>query len=158
MNKVSYTEEGYEGDDGYNQSPSPNSNDLTTNQDFNGIVNSRVLRSDGDGLHFSDPGVKPRGQAPGDNPSDRDDLHATTNRLTAQSIDRGQPSSGDLQTSANAHSPPASAGANPDRGTAIQRLKKKVVTVASFIGPGFMISVAYSMFLIISFISFIYVY
>ncbi|KAJ6088961.1 hypothetical protein N7499_003815 [Penicillium canescens] len=43
MNKTSHTDEPPEGD-GYNQSPNPNSNDLTTNEDFNGLVNSRTVR------------------------------------------------------------------------------------------------------------------
>jgi metal iron transporter len=147
MNKVSYTEEGYEGDDGYNQSPNPNSNDLTTNQDFNGMVNSRAVRSDCEASDLENPGGKRQVQAPGETRSDRDGPETATNGLTARSIHRGQPSSGDLQTPANAQFPPAPAGAKPDRDTAIQRLKKKVITFASFIGPGFMISVAYSMLL-----------
>ncbi|KAJ6090631.1 hypothetical protein N7499_003345 [Penicillium canescens] len=43
MNKTFHTDEPVEGG-GYNQSPNPNSNDLTTNEDFNGLVNSRAVR------------------------------------------------------------------------------------------------------------------
>ncbi|GJC99043.1 metal ion transporter metal ion transporter [Colletotrichum higginsianum] len=42
MNRPSRTDEPYEGE-GYNQSPSPLSNDLTTNEDLNGTVNAREL-------------------------------------------------------------------------------------------------------------------
>jgi metal iron transporter len=144
MNKVSYTEEPIDGGDGYNQSPSPNSNALTTNQDFNGVVNSRAVRSDASWA-LSDAGLNSSGQIDGDHLIEPDDHGKVMNRLATRSLDRGQPSSGDLQTSADAYPPPASVGEDPDRDTAFQRLKKKVITVASFVGPGFMISVAYSM-------------
>lgn len=37
MNKTSHTDGPAEGDDGYNQSLNPNSNDLTPNEGFNGL-------------------------------------------------------------------------------------------------------------------------
>ncbi|KAK8121024.1 hypothetical protein PG999_005144 [Apiospora kogelbergensis] len=54
MNKTSRTDEPYEGE-GHNQSPNAFSNDLTTNEDFNGIVNTRTQR-DSDSRMVSDTG------------------------------------------------------------------------------------------------------
>ncbi|KAK8097966.1 uncharacterized protein PG998_013452 [Apiospora kogelbergensis] len=54
MNKTSRTDEPYEGE-GHNQSPNAFSNDLTTNEDFNGIVNTRTQR-DSDSRTVSDTG------------------------------------------------------------------------------------------------------
>src|ERR1700761_6465503 len=54
MNRTSRTDEPDLGD-GYNQSPNALSNDLTTNQDLNGLVNSRSLRR-GDELSIHSPG------------------------------------------------------------------------------------------------------
>lgn len=147
MNKTSHTDEPLDGDDGYNQSPNPLSNDLTTNEDFNGIANSRVLgEHDSQSLQGTasaasqDTGVR--------NTSSENDGKTTTHRLAYRSLDRGQPAEGDLQVPAIAqppsHSPTSAGGGDVDHRTLFQRLKKNALTFCSFIGPGFMISVAYS--------------
>ncbi|CDM30417.1 hypothetical protein DTO013E5_2623 [Penicillium roqueforti] len=144
MNKTSHTEEPLEGD-GYNQSPNPNSSDLTTNEDFNGLVNIRAVR-ESDTNAVSNAASNVPGQIASDAPTESDGHGKATYRLAQRSIDRGQSTEGGLQTPAAAHpsgSPPASAGGDADPGTLIQRARKMLATFGSFIGPGFMISVAY---------------
>lgn len=148
MNKTSRTDEPLEGDNGYNQSPNPLSNDLTTNEDFNGIANSRALGEQDSQLlqgttlaALQDTGAR--------NTTSKNDS-GITHQLAYGSIDHGQPPEGVLQVPAIAQPPPhspTSAGGDGDADhlTPFQRLKKNVLTFCSFIGPGFMISVAYSM-------------
>ncbi|KAI1071644.1 hypothetical protein LB507_005063 [Fusarium sp. FIESC RH6] len=141
MNKTSHTDEPFEGDDGYNQSPSPFSNDLTTNENFNGIVNNRaVLQMDS--KLSPDATSKNLGQVARDGPVKTDSQVDAASRLAYESIDHDQPSNGGLRISAPANHPPASAG-DADDGTPLQRFKKMIIRIGSFVGPGFMISVAY---------------
>ncbi|CRG87191.1 Manganese transporter SMF1 [Talaromyces islandicus] len=98
MNKTSHTDEPLEGD-GYNQSPNPNSNDLTTNEDFNGLVNSRVMRE-----------------------SESQTLPNATSNIP-------EPIVSDAPTD--------------NDGTLGQRVRNMLATFGSFVGPGFMVSVAY---------------
>ncbi|KAJ6090683.1 hypothetical protein N7499_003397 [Penicillium canescens] len=129
MNKTSHTDEPLEGD-GYNQSPNPNSNDLTTNEDFNGLVNRRAVReSDSQALPNAASNVP--GQIASDAPTENDGHGKATYRLAQRSIDRGQSPKG------------ASAGADAARVALPQRVRKMLAIFGSFIGPGFMISVAY---------------
>lgn len=107
MNKTSHSDEPLEGD-GYNQSPNPNSNDLTSNEDFNGLVNSRVVRE-----------------------SDSQPLPNAASNVPGQIVS-------DAPTE------------NDGRGALEQRVRKMLATFGSFVGPGFMISVAYSMFRILT--------
>jgi hypothetical protein len=144
MNKTSHTDEPFEGDDGYNQSPNPNSNALTTNQDFNGLVNSRAALN-GDSEAQADAASNVSGQIASDAPVETANNAKATYRLAHRSIDRGQPSYGGLRLNAPANPQPAPAGGDADHGTPAQRLKKMFITVGSFVGPGFMVSVAYSM-------------
>ncbi|KAJ4128079.1 NRAMP-like transporter smf-3 [Fusarium equiseti] len=141
MNKTSHTDEPFEGDDGYNQSPSPFSNDLTTNEDFNGIVNNRTMLQMDSQLP-PDATSKNLGQVAHDGPVKKDSQVNATSRLAHESIDHGQPSNGGLRISAPANHPPASAGDAGD-GTPLQRFKKMAIRIGSFVGPGFMVSVAY---------------
>ncbi|EXK27055.1 manganese transporter [Fusarium oxysporum f. sp. melonis 26406] len=138
MNKTSHTDEPFEGDDGYNQSPNPNSSDLTTNADFNGLVNSRTSLNDGSRA-LPDAAANMSGQIANDAPTETPGGSKAKLGLAHRSIDHGQPSGGLPSAPAN---PPAPAG-SADNGTPIQRLKEMLIKVGSFIGPGFMISVAY---------------
>ncbi|KAF5714029.1 manganese transporter [Fusarium globosum] len=140
MNKTSHTDEPFEGDDGYNQSPNPNSSDLTTNADFNGLVNSRTsLQGDSRALPDAASNIQ-SGQIANDTPTETPGHGKAKLRLAHRSIDHGQPS-GRLR-SAPANPPPAPAGP-ADNGTPFQRLKDTLAKIGYFIGPGFMISVAY---------------
>jgi len=143
MNKTSHTDEPFEGDDGYNQSPSPFSNDLTTNEDFNGLVNNRAMLQMDSQLQ-PDATSKNIGQVACDSSVTKDSQVDSASRLAYESIDHGQPSNGGLRISVPANHPPASAG-DADDGTPLQRFKKMMIRIGSFVGPGFMISVAYSM-------------
>ncbi|KAJ6066165.1 hypothetical protein N7444_000294 [Penicillium canescens] len=123
MYKASHTDEPLEGD-GYNQSPNPNSNDLTINEDFNNLVNSRAEReSDSQTLQ-----TQPR-TSQGNYPA------MLLPKMT-----------GGLQISATAYPLGclrASVVANAARVALPQRVRKMLATFGSFIGPGFRISVAY---------------
>lgn len=146
MNKTSRTDEPLEGDDGYNQSPNPLSNDLTTNEDFNGIANSRAL-GDQDSQSLQGTALAALQDAGTRNTTSKNDS-GITHQLAYGTIDHGQPPEGVLQVPAIAQPPPhspTSAGGDGDADhlTPFQRLKKNVLTFCSFIGPGFMISVAY---------------
>lgn len=146
MNKTSHTDEPLEGD-GYNQNPNPNSKDLTTNEDFNGLVNSRAVR-ESDSQALSNAASNASGEIASHAPIQKDGHGKATYRLAQRSIDRGQPPEGGMQVPVTAHPPgfpPALAGGDADPGTLIQRARKMLAIFGSFIGPGFMISVAYSM-------------
>jgi metal iron transporter len=141
MNKTSHTDEPFEGDDGYNQSPNPNSSDLTTNADFNGLVNSRASLQ-GDSRALPDAASNMSGQIANNTATETPGHGKAKLRLAYRSIDHGQPSGG-LRSAAPANPPPAPAGSADNGGTPLQRLKDTLVKIGSFIGPGFMISVAY---------------
>ncbi|KAK7931440.1 manganese transporter [Apiospora marii] len=111
MNKTSRTDEPYEGE-GHNQSPNAFSNDLTTNEDFNGIVNTRAQR-DSDSRVVSDTGQSIAQAAT--SLSETDDM-AKQN--------------GGARNLAGRHS---ATGQSPGR----------VSSDAQFVGPGFLVSVAY---------------
>ncbi|EWG41568.1 manganese transporter [Fusarium verticillioides 7600] len=142
MNKTSHTDEPFEGDDGYNQSPNPNSSDLTTNADFNGLVNSRASLQGDSRATLPDAASNMSGQIANNNPTETPGRGKAKLRLAYRSIDHGQPSGG--LRSAPANPPPAAPAGSADKGgTPLQRLKDTLTKIGSFIGPGFMISVAY---------------
>lgn len=154
MNQVSRTDEPYEGDDGLNQSPNALSNDLTTNQDLNGIANSRTRRSaddqsnDGSGRAITE--IEPPTPDPDRVKVTRRNLAAThgdgaagqspgtkeTSLKTAQ-VYRGDPGQGGGEGNR------ASSTAK-DGGSLFSRAKRIILTFGKFVGPGFMVSVAYS--------------
>ncbi len=152
----SRTDEPYEGE-GFNQSPNHLAADLTTNQDLNGIANDREVRN---------PGARAIAGSSQAREDDRD--KATDKPPTAP--DAGGRASGDGMlpsiapadgVSRDAHGKsaavevaPIHSGATPPPGgggsdrqepsSRVARLKKILLNYAHFIGPGFMISVAYS--------------
>ncbi|TDZ99594.1 Manganese transporter SMF1 [Colletotrichum sidae] len=150
MNRPSRTDEPYEGE-GYNQSPNALSNDLTTNQDLNGRVNSREQRS---GQDFGEP-----------TPDDADMSQTERDKngfagLTAASVETfkslgrhpGETASSARLPLARPQSSRAPGGggvaiANANYGTfdrsRVDRVKQALVKFGSFVGPGFMIAVAY---------------
>lgn len=148
MNRTSRTEEPYEGD-GYNQNPSPLSNDVTTNEDLNGAANARELK----GARQSPSIGNPPPSAP-DKPSpDPDVRHAGTTPTLANEVAVGQHLGEDAALNSTEPLPlrsPSHAsrhGSSNDGGDGsnpIRRLKNAILKFGSFIGPGFMISVAYS--------------
>ncbi|KAJ0343179.1 hypothetical protein COL154_011386 [Colletotrichum chrysophilum] len=145
MNRPSRTDEPYEGE-GYNQSPNPLSNDLTTNEDLNGTVNARQLNAgssqdksaaDDADIARADPSRdKDGGPAPGG--------------LSAKTIILGRPSGdgADAAPLPHAHSqiPPSPSSTvhdDKEHSDLVARAKKALMKFGSFVGPGFMIAVAY---------------
>ncbi|KAK7756391.1 NRAMP-like transporter smf-3 [Diatrype stigma] len=140
MNKTSRTDEPYVGD-GYNQSPNAMSNDLVTNQDLNGIANDREQRGRG-GRNLRDTGqieIEENTTTRDVDPLGDDDDDGKTPELSRRDI--GQPP------------PPPPPPANPlvserrsldhPRESLLEKLRYIVVTFGKFVGPGFLVSVAY---------------
>ncbi|KPM41974.1 Manganese transporter SMF1 [Neonectria ditissima] len=147
MNRTSRTEEPYEGD-GYNQNPNPLSNDLTTNEDLNGAVNARELKRADQDLSIGDsPPSAPDRFTPDPGLGD-----PGTTSLPANEVVIGQPAGGEPALDLAAPLPPrspssasrnGSARGDEDGSSPFKRLKNAILKFSSFIGPGFMISVAY---------------
>ncbi|KAK1473225.1 metal ion transporter metal ion transporter [Colletotrichum tamarilloi] len=153
MNRPSRTDEPYEGE-GYNQSPNDLSNDLTTNQDLNGIVNARALEPGEDGKGLSLGGES--GTGDGNVSRSYDDVDwgkggsgPAAAAATTKSDGLGLPEGEEVPATPlpNLHSrqlPPDDGGDTPKIHQALYGpLKKAIVKFGSFIGPGFMIAVAY---------------
>jgi metal iron transporter len=153
MNQTSRTDEPYEGDDGLNQSPNALSNDLTTNQDLNGIANSRTRRSSEDETRDDSGHTITEVDPPTPEP---DRVKGTQQNLAVAYGDRASGQSpGVKQTSLGTAQVlgddlrQGGDGADAsfvtkDGGSPLQRVKRTLVTFGKFVGPGFMVSVAYS--------------
>ncbi|CCC14509.1 hypothetical protein SMACR_09388 [Sordaria macrospora] len=112
---------------GFNQSPSPLSADLTTNHDLNGVANQRENRSGGrTGISFQ---ILREGAG---------DL--TKTHPSPVSSSNPQPS---LPPSTAQVEPPTLAGPVNQEKSRLEQIKHAVITFSQFVGPGFMISVAY---------------
>ena len=151
MNKTSRTDEPYEGE-GHNQSPNAFSNDLTTNEDFNGIVNTRAQR-DSDSRMVSDTGQSIAQAAT--SLSEADDMvkqNGGARNLTGGHDATGQSprrvSSDDAQvldsSPHNGNAPPGLPVESGSGTSPLGRVKHVLVTFSKFVGPGFLVSVAYS--------------
>ncbi|KAK3945560.1 natural resistance-associated macrophage protein [Diplogelasinospora grovesii] len=154
MNRPSRTDEPLEGD-GYNQSPNQFSNDLTTNEDLNGISNSRALRRE-QALSILNSGQDDQEGGTAANREDGNNGHNdkdagavridTTGPTISQNVSFPPgtylPASG-RQTAAFAP------GGDPENNgvssalSRYQRLKHAIFTFGKFVGPGFMVAVAY---------------
>ncbi|PNS13748.1 Manganese transporter SMF2 [Sphaceloma murrayae] len=140
MNKVSRTDEPYEGD-GYNQSPDRFSSDLITNSDLNGISNSRTRR-DQDRIPYN---------------SDKPDVGDTTTILDPDGsgndamLDHLAGSNNLTRRSSKANTvrlPSARSSRRPSivpprKLSPVARTLKTLRTFGRFIGPGFLVAVAY---------------
>ncbi|KAH8806218.1 natural resistance-associated macrophage protein-domain-containing protein [Hyaloscypha sp. PMI_1271] len=138
MNCPSRTEEP-EGT-GYNQNPSSLAADLTTRQDLNGIANMRVLRRIATGdiesvvEHVPDDDVKKKNEA----------AVMAKKALTSDSHVGGDPSSFEaVDLNEDGRGTGGEGGDNRTSTKLFKRLRKVVLTFGKFVGPGFMISVAY---------------
>ncbi|KAK8053891.1 manganese transporter [Apiospora saccharicola] len=149
MNKTSRTDEPYEGE-GHNQSPNAFSNDLTTNEDLNGIVNTRAQR-DSDSRMVSDTGQS-IAQAT-TSLSEADDMvkqnggvHKLAGRHSATGQSPKQVSSDAQVLGSSPHNgnPPPGLPVESGSGKSpLGRVKHVLVTFSKFVGPGFLVSVAY---------------
>jgi metal iron transporter len=154
MNETSHTDEPYDEElEGFNQSPAFLSADLTTRQDLNGISNKRVLRGSGlDPYAGDDVGLRDGTQVQADPDSDSKGVVAGPGQVgvTITSLPKRE----DAEPSRFVPLPESSASSNPNREagdgedgslTWGRRLSDGFMKFCSFIGPGFMIAVAYSM-------------
>ncbi|KAK0631091.1 natural resistance-associated macrophage protein-domain-containing protein [Bombardia bombarda] len=142
----SRTDEPYEGE-GHNQSPNHLSADLTTNQDLNGIANSRHTRNrdsrtitsssealqDSAALNSSQP-------PPSLPPKTAGGVAISATPPHSHSPDGGGDS--DNNSDNNSDSNSTLHGQHP-RKTHVARLKHSLLTFGKFVGPGMMIAVAY---------------
>lgn len=141
MNRPSRTDEP-QASDGYNQSPPQLANDLTTNQDLNGISNTRALRR----ARFRALADSDLGQAdPDPHAVARPDAHATATATATPETD--MPSSAVagaaiIGLDASRHAATGGRGVQ----SWPSRIKHAVITFGKFVGPGFMVAVAYSMY------------
>ncbi|KAH8790071.1 natural resistance-associated macrophage protein-domain-containing protein [Hyaloscypha finlandica] len=138
MNCPSRTEEP-EGT-GYNQNPSSLAADLTTRQDLNGIANMRVLRRIATGdiesvvEHVPDDDVKKKNEA----------AVMAKKALTSDSHVGGDLSGFEaVDLNEDGRGTGGEGGDNRTSTKLFKRLRKVVLTFGKFVGPGFMISVAY---------------
>ncbi|CCF36331.1 metal ion transporter metal ion transporter, partial [Colletotrichum higginsianum] len=145
MNRPSRTDEPYEGE-GYNQSPSPLSNDLTTNEDLNGTVNARELgpaRDSKEALAEAGDVAITRF----DDSWGKDGVGPAMGDPSAKSAGLGQPEGEDALAAPlpTLHSQHPSNGGDEDsvRKGILVRAWSALAKFGSFVGPGFMISVAY---------------
>ncbi|TQN65336.1 Manganese transporter SMF1 [Colletotrichum shisoi] len=146
MNRPSRTDEPCEGE-GYNQSPSPLSNDLTTNEDLNGTVNARELGPARDSKEAL-AGAGDVAITRSDDSWGRDGVGPAAGDPSAKSAGLGQPEGEDALAAPlpTLHSQRPSNGGGvegPVRRGIFVRAWSAVVKFGSFVGPGFMISVAY---------------
>ncbi|KAK8069727.1 hypothetical protein PG994_006343 [Apiospora phragmitis] len=148
MNKTSRTDEPYEGE-GHNQSPNAFSNDLTTNQDFNGIVNTRAQR-DSDSSMVSDTGQSIAHAEPSLSDAGDAAKQAGGRNLAGGHGATGQ-SPGTVSSDAqvldssphDSNPPPGLPVESGSEKSPLGRVKHVLVTFAKFVGPGFLVSVAY---------------
>ncbi|KAI5467817.1 transporter smf2 [Mariannaea sp. PMI_226] len=147
MNRTSRTEEPYEGD-GLNQSPNPLSNDLITNEDLNGRANFRQLKRDD--KHGMTDDAKPIAPDISNTDPEPGSEGATPGMVNVSPI--GHRLGEEMASISASPLPPPSPSSAPPDGLApggrdgksrVRRVKDIVVKYGSFIGPGFMISVAY---------------
>jgi metal iron transporter len=139
MNRPSRTDEPQKGD-GYNQSPNALSNDLTTNEDLNGISNSRELRR---GEHLP---IQSSGQNSVPDGVQTIDMPPPAHQGGEKAGGGSQEPNGGL-LGVQAAGPPSTEANNArhDRGRwSFDRIKQGFITFSRFVGPGFMVAVAYS--------------
>lgn len=154
----SRTDEPYEGE-GHNQSPNHLAADLTTNQDLNGIANSRETRNrDARAILGSPAGQDHDPQMIANEPPDcekcRVSKSADGNLTIIGRLDGVDGSGGGLKAAVVevvpvAPPPPTSFCLRLTSRTT--RLKEIFLAYLKFIGPGFMIAVAYSKSLCVKF-------
>ncbi|KFA79690.1 hypothetical protein S40288_10058 [Stachybotrys chartarum IBT 40288] len=148
MNRTSRTDEPYEGEQkGYNQSPTLLSAELTTNQDLKSNGNERPLRKGSQNpslrIFALDDDIR--------QPLDPDIATGDVRRSGLADKSISQPMGRGAEQTARSpfpHSPPSdpASGFGEEEDGALSwrnRLKNGFVKFCSFIGPGFMIAVAY---------------
>ncbi|KAI1116433.1 natural resistance-associated macrophage protein-domain-containing protein [Nemania sp. NC0429] len=141
MNQTSRTDEPLEGD-GLNQSPNAFSNDLVTNQDMNGIANARERR--GRKSRSMDNSGQPIAQDIPASPDEDEDGSPSKGLADGDGQSPGTTKSTQVNTNPAAYD--VSAGGSPHHGGLTNlphKLFRLIVTFGKFIGPGFLVAVAY---------------
>lgn len=151
MNRPSRTDEPQPGD-GYNQSPPHLSNDLTTNQDLNGISNTRALRRQERRKAVDSGEPDPPDTISPSGPSKTKDVaffkvNASATSSAPEILHAGN--TGQEPTGQNGLSAAPGEGGNPGGSPSfksrLRGAKDTILTFGKFVGPGFMVAVAYSM-------------
>jgi metal iron transporter len=147
MNRPSRTDEPQAGD-GYNQNPPRISNDLTTDQDLNGISNVRALR-DGQQrpttLDLGQSGSDPSGANTAGSPNKAvggAGVGVRFSEAAGPGFTVPLPIDPDERPDSGANG--GGLDATSRRRSWLSRTKHAVVTFGKFVGPGFMVAVAYS--------------
>jgi metal iron transporter len=148
MNRTSRTDEPYEGD-GLNQSPNAFSNDLVTNQDLNGIANARERRGrHSRSMDSSDQSIAQETRATTDDDGDTGSAKkglATGDGQSPGKTDSTQVNHDSAAAAAAASNVSSRAGFPNSRGptSLLQKIAYHIFTFGKFIGPGFLVAVAY---------------
>ncbi|KAK0622513.1 natural resistance-associated macrophage protein-domain-containing protein [Immersiella caudata] len=149
----SRTDEPYEGE-GHNQSPNHLAADLTTNQDLNGIANAREIRNR---AAHAIPGSSRMATdnidaGPNDDPGEvKVEEKKSSDGIFIGRLDRegrdGDPkkvAAVEVGARSESASPSGSHSGSVQQGSSrLSRVKQVILTYAQFVGPGFMIAVAY---------------
>ena len=148
MNRPSRTDEPQKGD-GYNQSPNAFSNDLTTNQDLNGIANARELtREEAPSIQNSPP-ENHVGEGSTTNLDQKEGSQMHVGQVTHALTEPGSlaPKGGPetmVQIAEGSRDEASGPSGREDNDSALDRVKRHLLNFGKFVGPGFMIAVAYS--------------
>lgn len=146
--------------DGYNQSPNQFSNDLTTNADLNGISNARQRTDDSLSIQNGGPSSAAPDIALAPEPDARPGGSGAVEAAAGSAVhDQQAPGKGPSNSENLVIRECASPSDGPDGGSSgpgrcapkplLRRVWNGLLTFAKFIGPGFMVAVAYSTFLLI---------
>jgi len=151
----SRTDEPYEGE-GYNQSPDHLAADLTTNQDLNGIANAREVRnrdartitgsskSPDEDIHNTPPEPPTNEAVVGEKSIDEGDFISRLDGAGGDDDRKTATGVVELVASGSSLRPNNGGGGGSEKSSRVARLKEVLRTYAKFVGPGFMIAVAYS--------------
>lgn len=141
--------------DGYNQSPNQFSNDLTTNADLNGISNARQRDDDSLSLQNGGPSCVGPDIALAAEPDGRPGGSRGVEAAAGSGVqDQHSPGKGpfnlenlEIRESGSPSDGPDGGSSGPGRSgpkPLLRRVWNGVLTFGKFIGPGFMVAVAYS--------------
>ena len=141
---------------GYNQSPNHLAADLTTNQDMNGIANTREARNHQDSgtisslsqglendasVHNAEP--SPKHSEAGEKKSTTDLVNPVVGRL-GEGAPVSDPKVAGAVVEVSGYDPSPPHDGSGAVTTRVGRIKHALFTFGQFVGPGFMIAVAYS--------------
>lgn len=124
----------------WNQSPPTFAADTTTRQDLNGIANSRVRRDDERVLGSEPPGDGISAAGMSDEPTKPESDGTQLKPVVVTADAPAQPGGSDHD---GGHSASNSAGCGQQAGNMIRHIGRVLKKYTKFIGPGFLVAVAY---------------